>query len=140
MTPPIICMIRTRISILEPGRRLVTHEGPDHGILRYHLALDVPEDTDKCTLIVGNEVRHWYEGEDILFDDTLPHSATNQSDEVRVVLFLDVLRPLQSTCRSYLNAWFHGLFAPNTQHVTSIVQLANEASKRTPTTSMPINR
>jgi ornithine lipid ester-linked acyl 2-hydroxylase len=120
-------------SILEPGRELVTHQGPNHGVLRYHLALVVPCDATQCTLIVNDEVRHWHEGEDLLFDDTLPHSAKNESRDVRVVLFLDVLRPLQDVWRSHMNNFFHWLIAPNTLHIRSAVRRANECVHTAPT-------
>jgi aspartyl/asparaginyl beta-hydroxylase (cupin superfamily) len=127
-------------SILEPGRELVTHRGPNHGILRYHLALEVPSDATKCTLTVNNDIRHWYEGHDLLFDDTLPHSAKNLSYEVRVVLFLDILRPLSNTWRSYMNAGFHWLIAPNTKHIRSAVARINECANATPTTLYPTQK
>ena len=46
-----------------------------------------PEDRER---IEGGEVYHWKNGEGILFDDTYLHDAKNDSDEVRVVLWLDV--------------------------------------------------
>lgn len=126
-------------SILEPGRELVTHRGPNHGVLRYHLALVVPPEANKCTLTVNEEMRHWYEGQDLLFDDTLPHSAKNQTHNVRVVLFLDVLRPLQSAWRSRMNAGFHWFVAPNTMHIRSAVRRANERAHAAPTTLYPLD-
>jgi ornithine lipid ester-linked acyl 2-hydroxylase len=43
---------------------------------------------------VGNEIRHWEEGKAMLFDDSFSHEAWNYTDEIRVVLFLDIVRPL----------------------------------------------
>jgi hypothetical protein len=37
---------------------------------------------------------YWHEGEGMMFDDNQLHDATNNSDEVRVVLFLDLARRL----------------------------------------------
>jgi Aspartyl/Asparaginyl beta-hydroxylase len=37
---------------------------------------------------------YWHEGEGVMFDDNPLHDATNNSDEERVVLFLDVARKL----------------------------------------------
>ena len=125
-------------SILEPGRELVTHRGPNHGVLRYHLALVVPPEATKCTLTVNGEMRHWYEGQDLLFDDTLPHSAKNMAHGVRVVLFLDVLRPLHNVWHSHMNAGFHWWIAPNTMHIRSAVKRANECAGATPTTLYPM--
>jgi beta-hydroxylase len=44
-------------------------------------------------LRVGNEVRNWVEGECLIFDDTFEHEAWNNSNETRIVLLLDFLRP-----------------------------------------------
>ena len=46
---------------------------------------------------------YWREGEGVLFDDTFLHDAKNESDEVRVVLYLELLRrmptPLDAASR-----------------------------------------
>ncbi len=82
-------------SILGPGKSLPPHYGPYRGVLRHHLALIVPEPREQCWMEVGGEVRHWEEGKSMVFDDTYLHSAHNRTDSERVVLFLDVKRPLQ---------------------------------------------
>lgn len=81
-------------SILLPGKRIPQHRGPYKGMLRYHLALKVPARAEQCWLDVNGERRHWQEGRSLLFDDSFPHSAANDSDDIRVVLFLDFPRPL----------------------------------------------
>ncbi|MEO0949158.1 MAG: aspartyl/asparaginyl beta-hydroxylase domain-containing protein, partial [Cyanobacteria bacterium J06641_5] len=81
-------------SILLPGKHIPEHRGPYKGVLRYHLGLRIPEPADRCGIRVGGEVRHWQEGKSLLFDDTFPHSAWNDTDDIRVVLFLDIVRPL----------------------------------------------
>jgi aspartyl/asparaginyl beta-hydroxylase (cupin superfamily) len=80
-------------STLEPGTVLEPHEGPQQGVLRYHLGLEVPE-PELCSLTVGGETRHWKEGESLLWNDTVTHSAENRGTKNRVILFLDVERPL----------------------------------------------
>ncbi len=37
----------------------------------------------------------WEEGKSMMFDDTYPHEVHNDTDGVRVVLFMDILRPLR---------------------------------------------
>lgn len=81
-------------SILRPGKKLRRHRGPYKGVLRYHLALKVPARADECGIKVGQDVRHWQEGKSLIFDDTHLHEAWNGTDEVRVVLFVDFVRPL----------------------------------------------
>jgi beta-hydroxylase len=82
-------------SILSPHKKIPEHRGPWRGVLRYHLALRVPEPADRCGITVGGQSATWEEGRSLLFDDGYQHHAWNDSDEVRVVLFVDVLRPLR---------------------------------------------
>ncbi|MEM7756610.1 MAG: aspartyl/asparaginyl beta-hydroxylase domain-containing protein [Cyanobacteria bacterium P01_A01_bin.40] len=81
-------------SILLPGKHIPEHRGPYKGVLRCHLALKVPKVKEQCGIRVEREVRHWQEGKAIVFDDSYPHEAWNKTDEVRVVLFLDIVRPM----------------------------------------------
>jgi beta-hydroxylase len=80
-------------SILMPRKHLPPHRGPYAGVLRYHLGLLVP-DPQGCRIRVGSEVGHWREGGSLIFDDTFEHEVWNDTDAVRVVLFVDILRPL----------------------------------------------
>ena len=82
------------ISILSPRKHILDHRGPYKGVLRYHLGLIVPEDAEACRIRVGDDIRHWEEGKSLVFDDTFNHEVWNDTDETRVVLFVDVLRPL----------------------------------------------
>ena len=80
-------------SILSPGKELAPHTGLWNGVIRYHLGLKVPEAADKIGIQVGNETRHWHDGKSMVFDDTYVHAVWNRTDELRVVLFADVIRP-----------------------------------------------
>ena len=82
-------------SILAPGKHIPDHCGPYKGVLRYHLALKVPRDSARCRIRVGNVEATWTEGESLMFDDTCEHEVWNDTNEERVVLFLDVIRPLR---------------------------------------------
>jgi len=81
-------------SILSPRKHILDHRGPYKGVLRYHLGLIVPRDAESCRIRVGEDFRHWQEGQSMVFDDTFNHEVWNDTDETRVVLFVDVLRPL----------------------------------------------
>jgi aspartyl/asparaginyl beta-hydroxylase (cupin superfamily) len=81
-------------SILEPGARLKPHRGFYKGLVRAHLGLKVPEPADHVRLKVGRETVVWREGEIVFFDDTFRHAAWNLTTGVRVVLLIDVLRPM----------------------------------------------
>ena len=80
-------------SILFPRKRIPKHRGPYNGVLRYHLGLKVPE-PDRCGIVVGGEKAGWQEGKSLVFDDSYQHEAWNDGDDLRVVLFVDFLRPL----------------------------------------------
>lgn len=80
-------------SVLEPGKRLPPHRGPYSGVLRMHLALVVPQPNERCWIRVGSERRCWRPGEALVFDDSLEHEVHNETAGVRVVLFVDFLRP-----------------------------------------------
>jgi beta-hydroxylase len=82
-------------SILFPGKRIPSHRGPYNGVLRYHLGLIVPE-PERCGIIVDGSRTQWLEGKSLVFDDSFQHEAWNESDEIRVVLFVDFLRPLRT--------------------------------------------
>ncbi len=82
-------------SILAPHKHIPEHRGPWRGLLRCHLALRVPEPADAAGINVGGEVAHWHEGKSLVFDDTYEHFAWNDTDGIRVVLFVDVIRPLR---------------------------------------------
>ena len=87
-------MTTAMISILSPRKHILDHRGPYKGVLRYHLGLIVPKDAESCRIRVGEDIRHWQEGKSMIFDDTFNHEVWNDTDETRVVLFVDVLRPL----------------------------------------------
>jgi ornithine lipid ester-linked acyl 2-hydroxylase len=87
-------MTTAMISILSPRKHILAHRGPYKGVLRYHLGLIVPRDAEACRIRVGDDLRHWQEGESMIFDDTFDHEVWNDTDETRVVLFVDVMRPL----------------------------------------------
>jgi aspartyl/asparaginyl beta-hydroxylase (cupin superfamily) len=81
-------------SILGPRKHIAKHRGPYAGVLRYHLGLIVPEQKERCRIQVGASVRHWEEGESLVFDDSHDHEVWNDTDELRAVLFVDFVRPV----------------------------------------------
>ncbi|HTR88846.1 MAG TPA: aspartyl/asparaginyl beta-hydroxylase domain-containing protein, partial [Solirubrobacteraceae bacterium] len=89
-------MTTAMFSILSPRKHILDHRGPYKGVLRYHLGLVVPRDAESCRIRVGEHFRCWHEGQSVIFDDTFNHEVWNDTDETRVVLFVDVLRPLPS--------------------------------------------
>jgi len=80
-------------SILDPKKSIPRHKGIYKGYIRYHLGLKVPkENTPK--ICVNNQDYIWKERESILFDDSWCHEVINNCKEERIVLIVDVLRPM----------------------------------------------
>lgn len=90
---------------LPPGAKLVAHRDPYAGSMRYHLGLQVPEDS-RCAIYVDGERYVWRNGEGVIFDETFIHYAENSTDQRRIVLFCDVRRPLWLAPVRWLEAVF----------------------------------
>ncbi len=82
-------------SILAPGKHIQEHRGPYKGVIRYHLGLKIPEPRKQCRIRVGKDIGYWEEGKSLIFDDSFRHEAWNETDGVRVVLFIDFVRPVK---------------------------------------------
>jgi len=80
-------------SLLAPRTRIPPHTGVANIRLVCHLALIVPPD---CGFRVGGTTVEWKEGEAFVFDDTIEHEAWNDSDQLRVVLIVDLWPPALS--------------------------------------------
>jgi beta-hydroxylase len=78
---------------LPPGGRLGPHRDPFAGSLRYHLGLRTPN-SDACWIEVDGRRYSWRDGEAVVFDETFVHTAGNESDVTRLILFCDVERPM----------------------------------------------
>jgi ornithine lipid ester-linked acyl 2-hydroxylase len=88
-------------SILAPRYHIPPHRGPTRAIIRCHLGLKVPADAANCWLRVDDQICHWQEGRCLVFDDTYEHEVRNDTDETRVVLFLDFDRPMDRIGRAF---------------------------------------
>jgi ornithine lipid ester-linked acyl 2-hydroxylase len=88
-------------SILAPRYHIPPHKGPTRAVIRCHLGLMVPDDAAQCWLRVDDRICHWQEGRCLVFDDTYEHEVKNDTDQVRVVLFLDFDRPMDRTGRLF---------------------------------------
>lgn len=77
-------------SMLRPGMHIPAHTGFLNTRLICHLPLIVPPG---CRFRVGNETRHWEEGQMLIFDDSIEHEAWNAGQDTRVVLLFEIWRP-----------------------------------------------
>lgn len=105
-------------AMLPPGAKLVKHRDPYAGSLRYHLGLVTPG-SDDCYINVDGEKYAWHDGEAVMFDETFLHYAANNTDSNRIILFLDIRRPVTFAPVD----WFNRVF--------SRVVLAASATKNT---------
>jgi aspartyl/asparaginyl beta-hydroxylase (cupin superfamily) len=80
-------------SLLAPKTRIPPHTGVANTRLVCHLPLIVPP---ACGFRCGETTVEWTVGEAFVFDDTIEHEAWNDSDELRVVLILDLWPPALS--------------------------------------------
>lgn len=82
-------------SILEPGTYVPLHRGLTKAWLNCHLPLAVPTGPQRCAIEIAGTSYEWHEGEWLVFDDTNRHQVWNESADPRVVLFLQVQRPMR---------------------------------------------
>lgn len=92
-------------TMLPPGGCLVRHRDPFAGSLRYHLGLQTPQD-DRCFIRVDLQDYSWRDGEAVMFDETYIHHAENEADSNRIVLFLDIKRPVWFAPVDWINTLF----------------------------------
>lgn len=126
---PVGTVYNAFFSILEPHQYVSPHWGYYKGFVRYHLGVVIPGNNagNQCWLRVNTDrddnaqrdkkliergpKYYWRNGRGVMFDDTNLHDAANDSDEVRVVLWLDVARklpgPLALYNRAVLSAIYH---------------------------------
>lgn len=78
--------------VLPPGGRIGRHHDPLATSLRYHIGLVTPN-SDRCALMLDGKPHAWHDGTELLFDQTFLHSALNDTDQPRVILFCDVDNP-----------------------------------------------
>ncbi|WP_118988035.1 aspartyl/asparaginyl beta-hydroxylase domain-containing protein [Photorhabdus sp. CRCIA-P01] len=86
-------VINATIAVLEPCVTLAAHEGPYAGILRYHIGIKVPEKKPPYIRVM-NEYHTWQVGKSIVLDDCYEHEVYNESDDIRVILMIDFMRPM----------------------------------------------
>ena len=81
-------------SIMEPNTHVPRHRGLTKAWLNCHLGLVVPRGPERCEMEIGDQRVGWSEGEWVVFDETNAHEVWNDTGEARVVLFLQIRRPM----------------------------------------------
>nr|WP_166180202.1 aspartyl/asparaginyl beta-hydroxylase domain-containing protein [Altererythrobacter segetis] len=82
-------------SIMEPGTHVPPHRGVTKAWLNCHLGMVVPDGPGRCAMEVAGQSIEWREGEWLVFDETHRHEVWNERQSPRVVLFLQVRRPMR---------------------------------------------
>lgn len=92
-------------AMLPPGATLVKHRDPYAGSLRFHMGLSTPN-SEECYISVDGQKYFWKDGEAVLFDETFIHYAANNTETNRIILFLDVKRPVKYKIVDWINRIF----------------------------------
>lgn len=121
-------------SVFEPGTKLTRHVGLYKGVLRYHLPLIIPDKWDKCFINVNGRVLNWrFDSQDdpmdLMFDDTFLHHAENNTDQKRVILFLDIKRDFKSWWLNTFNTILLRFIRSN-DAIDDTLKRANRSSHR----------
>lgn len=82
-------------SIMEGNTHVPRHKGLTKAWLNCHLPLIVPTAPGRCEMHVNDECVKWTEGKWLVFDETYPHEVWNDTGQARVVLMLQVRRPMR---------------------------------------------
>lgn len=80
-------------SVLKPGAKILPHRGPYRGCLRLHMGLITPN-SDDCFINLDGKSYSWRDGEVVLLDDSYLHYVENNTNKYRVILFCDIIRPM----------------------------------------------
>jgi beta-hydroxylase len=117
-------------SVLPPGKKLAPHYGPSKLVTRYHLSLIVPDapknESNGCFIKVNNKNHYWQTGKDVMFDNTYLHSAENNTEQTRVVLFLDIKRKYNNVILDSMNNMILN-YAQYNPTVNNIVENTNQS-------------
>jgi beta-hydroxylase len=108
-------------ALLPAGAKLGEHRDPFAGSLRFHLGLVTPN-SDKCCIVVDGTQHAWRDGESVIFDETFIHSAFNNTESDRIILFCDVTRPLRGRAIRAINQFM-------IDHVVKATATRNEANE-----------
>jgi beta-hydroxylase len=106
-------LVTASFSVMEAGGHIPRHRGMTKGMLTYHLALKVPHEREKCRMnIEGPEQLYeiaWEEGQSFIFDDMFNHQVSNDTDEDRYLLLIQIKRPCRGLANCLQNLFLFGV-------------------------------
>ena len=94
-------VVACAISVLQEGVHIPIHNGYYKGVIRYMIPIIVPKDRENVFLCVNEIKYNWTEGVGILWDDNFPHKVYNNTKEIRVVIYMDVVRNLPGLLNNF---------------------------------------
>ena len=86
-------IVSLSVSILQPKTQIKGHYGDTDAIYRLHLPIYIPAQLPDCGLTVGGITRPWVDNDIIAFCDACFHEAWNNTNEPRIIMIMDVIRP-----------------------------------------------
>lgn len=86
-------LVSASFSQLSKQTQLKPHTGDSNAMYRVHLPLLVPAKLPDCGFKVLDNELSWHEGVPFAFCDAHLHLAWNNTNEKRIVLILDIIRP-----------------------------------------------
>ena len=98
-------------NLLEPNAKIKPHSGDTNAVIRCHLGLKIPASAPVCQLTVKGETKEWQAGKVISFNDAYIHEACNLSNETRLILLFDIMKPQFIKQKSMICATIHSSFS-----------------------------
>ena len=92
------------VNILEANAAILPHMGDTNAIYRGHFGVKIPGELPAVGIRVNGESQSWREGQFIWFMDAYEHETWNHSNEHRIVLLVDILRPEYLQFRTWVCA------------------------------------
>lgn len=86
-------IVSLSISVLKPHTHIKPHNGDTDATYRMHLPVVIPAGLPQCGIKVDGISRPWNNNDIVVFCDAHRHEAWNETEYVRVVLIVDVVKP-----------------------------------------------
>ena len=84
------------ISVLPGKTKIPPHVGYSSFVKRLMLGIEIPKNAEGCYLCVNGQKNVWREGKTLLWDDVFAHAVYNETDERRIVIYMDIRRYSES--------------------------------------------
>ena len=86
-------LLSLSINVLDANSRILPHMGDTNAIYRGHFGISIPSPLPQAGIRVKEVEQSWDEGGFVWFMDAYPHETWNNTNQARIVLLVDVLRP-----------------------------------------------